>query len=107
MGLAKQFSQDKSDKNEQLRSKEYIPINKKSFNHFLDKFEDDRSRQAAKVQLQQLTQQQKEYSQEARSWMKKQEEKERKEFERQQRAQREEEERMMLEEQKKSLEYER
>merc|ERR1712038_1071905 len=105
--LAKQFSQDKSDKNEQLRSKEYIPINKKSFNHFLDKFEDDRSRQTAKAQLQQLTQQQKEYSQEAQSWMKKQEEKERKEFERQQRAQREEEERMMLEEQKKRLEYER
>merc|ERR1711902_131891 len=106
--LAKQFSQDKSDKNEQLRSKEYIPINKKSFNHFLDKFEDDRSRQAAKAQLQQLTQQQKQYlSQEAPSWLKKQEQKERQELERQQRAQREEEERIMLEEQKQRLEYER
>merc|ERR1712126_614425 len=106
--LAKQFSQNKSDKNEPLRSKEYIPINKKSFNHFLDKFEDDRSRKAAKAQLQQLTQQQKQYlSQEAPSWLKKQEEKEKQELERQQRAQREEEERVMLEEQKQRLEYER
>ena len=92
--IIKQLDQNKLDRNDHLRSKEYIPINKKIFTHFLDKFEDDRSRQAAKAQLQQLTSQQKKYlSQEAPSWLKKQEQKERKEIEKHEQLMRQDEER--------------
>lgn len=106
--IAKQFDQNKLDRNDSLRSKEYIPINKKTFTHFLDKFEDDRSRQAAKAQLQQLTLEQKQYlSQDAPSWLKKQEAKERKEIEKHQKILRQEEERIILEEEKERLQYER
>ena len=105
--LAKQFDQNSSERNGSLRSKEYIPINKKSFTHFLDKFEDDRSRQAAKAQLQQLTKEQKQYlSAEAPSWLKKQEDKQKKAIERQEKLLKDEEEKIFLQQEKQRSEYE-
>jgi hypothetical protein len=108
--ITKQLEQNTtSERNDTtLRSKEYIPINKKIFSHFLDKFEDDHSRQVTKAQLQQLTLEQKQYlSQQAPSWLKRQEEKQRKELEKQEKLIRDEEERRRLEEENRRLEYER
>merc|ERR1712076_327912 len=54
------------------KKRESIPIDKKMFNQFMNKFEDDHSRKAAKAQLLQITQKSKGYK---TSWSKKQEEK--------------------------------
>ena len=106
--ITKQLDPNNSERNDSVKSKEYIPINKKVFTHFLDKFEDDNARQAAKAQLQQLTLEQKRYlSQEAPSWLKKQEDKERREVEQKEKLLRDEEERRLMEEQQQKFEYER
>ena len=57
------------------KNRESVPIDRKMFNHFLNKFEDDQSRQAAKAQLSHLTQKQKTYNKKSSSWSQKQEEK--------------------------------
>lgn len=71
------FSQPEQKVNNEnkLGPKENIPMDKKTFNRFLGKFEDQNARQAAKQQLQQLTLKQKAYcSKEPPTWSKKQEE---------------------------------
>lgn len=65
------FNKSEEEDNKK-RNRESVPIDKKMFNHFLNKFEDDQSRQAAKAQLWKLTQKQKEVNV---SWSQKQEEK--------------------------------
>ena len=55
-------------------NKETVPVDKKLFTHFLDKFEDERTRQEAKGQIQKLTFKQKEKK---ASWAQREEEKRR------------------------------
>jgi hypothetical protein len=70
------FRDQADDREQKKKNRESIPVNRKKFNHFLSKFEDDQSRQAAKAQLFQITKKQKDYlSKEAQSWSQKQEEK--------------------------------
>merc|ERR1712156_737533 len=63
--------EEEEDTNKKKRNRESVPIDRKMFNHFLNKFEDDQSREAAKRQCWNLTQKQKNHSV---SWSKKQEE---------------------------------
>ena len=56
------------------KNRESIPIDKKLFSQFMNKFEDDQSRQAAKNQTWKIIQKQKDYNQK-KSWSQKQEEK--------------------------------
>ena len=63
-----------NDNDRPNKNRESVPIDKKMFSHFMNKFEDDEARQAAKNQLWQLTQEQKNYNQN-KSWSQKQEEK--------------------------------
>ena len=63
---------ENEDNKSNNKKRESVPIDKKMFNQFMNKFEDDHSRKAAKVQLLQITQKQKDYK---TSWSKKQEEK--------------------------------
>merc|ERR1712061_571120 len=67
----------KNEEEERRKNRESVPIDRKMFNHFLNKFEDDNSRQAAKAQLWRLTKKQKDYlSKDSNTpWSKKQEEK--------------------------------
>ena len=64
------------------KKKEYIPVDKKIFNQFLSKFEDDEARQFAKDEMLKLTSRQRQYlSKDAPTWSRKQEERKRKELE--------------------------
>jgi hypothetical protein len=47
------------------KKRESVPIDKKMFNQFMNKFEDDHSRKAAKAQLLQINQKQKDYKTQA------------------------------------------
>ena len=67
--LLKQFQGQEPPQPIEAKAKEYIPIDKKIFNQFLNKFEDENSRRAARNQLLQLTANQKKYtSKETSSW---------------------------------------
>merc|ERR1711963_1322973 len=66
----------------EAKAKEYIPIDKKIFNQFLNKFEDEKARQGARNQLYKMTASQKKYaSKTAASWTEREEEKKRREME--------------------------
>ena len=84
------FAKNEDEESKKRNHRESVPIDRKMFNHFLNKFEDDQSRAVGKSQLWHLTQKQKDYlsKEKSMSWSKKQEEKrleeERKLFEEQQ-----------------------
>ena len=84
------FAKNEDEETKKRNHRESVPIDRKMFNHFLNKFEDDQSRAVGKAQLWHLTQKQKDYlsKEKSMSWSKKQEEKrleeERKIFEEQQ-----------------------
>ena len=84
------FAKNEDEESKKRNHRESVPIDRKMFNHFLNKFEDDQSRAVGKSQLWHLTQKQKDYlsKEKSMSWSKKQEEKrleeERKIFEEQQ-----------------------
>ena len=63
--------EEEEDASKKKRPRESVPIDRKMFNHFLNKFEDDQSRDAAKKQCWNLTQRQKDKNV---SWSKRQEE---------------------------------